>query len=101
MRNNELLFTPQAHLLLFGGYSFDRICRDHGVAHRLTKPAHPWTNGPTEHLNRTITEAPVQHGHFQTTDEPHEFLCAQWEKNPAILSVTRPSLFWDYTLVWS
>lgn len=24
---------------------FDRVCRAHGVKHRLTKPYHPWTNG--------------------------------------------------------
>jgi len=24
---------------------FDRICREHGIEHRLTKPNHPWTNG--------------------------------------------------------
>ena len=24
---------------------FDRVCREHGTRHRLTKPNHPWTNG--------------------------------------------------------
>jgi transposase InsO family protein len=28
---------------------FDRICREHGIEHRLTKPNHPWTNGQVEH----------------------------------------------------
>jgi transposase InsO family protein len=27
------------------GHIFDRVCREHGIEHRLTKPYHPWTNG--------------------------------------------------------
>ena len=81
------------------------------MAHRLTKPAHPWTNGPVERINRTIKEATVQRFHYQTTNElnghlqafllaynhakrlktlhgltPHEFVCAQWQKNPPIFT---------------
>jgi transposase InsO family protein len=81
------------------------------VAHRLSKPAHPWTNGPVERLNRTSKEATVQRFHYQTTNElnehlhafllaynhaqrlktlrgltPHEFVCAQWQKNPTIFT---------------
>jgi transposase InsO family protein len=26
-------------------HMLDRICREHGIEHRLTKPNHPWTNG--------------------------------------------------------
>ncbi len=26
-------------------HRFDRLCREHGIEHRLTKPNHPWTNG--------------------------------------------------------
>ena len=65
-------FTPQAHQFLPGGHRFDRICREYGVAHRLTKPAHPWTNGPVGRMNRTLKEATVQRHHYQTTDEPNE-----------------------------
>ena len=25
------------------GHPFDRVCREHGIEHRLTKPYHPWT----------------------------------------------------------
>jgi len=25
------------------GHPFDRVCREHGIEHRLTKPNHPWT----------------------------------------------------------
>jgi transposase InsO family protein len=35
------------------GHIFDRVCREHGIEHRLTKPYHPWTNGQAERMNRT------------------------------------------------
>ena len=102
---NYLIFTPQAHQLLPGGHHFDRICREYGVEHRLTNPAHLWTNSPVERRNRTIKEATVQRFHYQTRQEfnehlrtfllaqnhakqlktlppPHEFVCAQWQNNP-------------------
>ena len=28
-----------------GPHIFDRVCLEHGIEHRLTKPYHPWTNG--------------------------------------------------------
>jgi transposase-like protein len=111
LTDNGVQFTPQAHQWLPGGHSFDRICRQYGVEHRLTKPAHPWTNGPVERMNRTIKEATIQRFHYHTTQElnqpvqafllaynhakrlkalrgltPHEFVCAQWQKNPAIFT---------------
>ena len=27
----------------FRGHPFDRVCQEHGIEHRLTKPNHPWT----------------------------------------------------------
>ena len=85
---------------------FDRVCTEHGIEHRFTKPGHPWTNSPVERMNRTIKEATVQRYHYQTTAElnehlqtfllaynhakrlktlrgltPPEFVCAQWQKN--------------------
>ena len=75
------------------------VCR----VHHRAPPAHPWTNGQVERMNRTIKEATVQHDYYQTTDElnqhpqalllaynhakrlktlhgltPHEFVCTQW-----------------------
>src|SRR5215212_6261851 len=38
---------------IFGGHIFDRVCREHGITHKLTKPYHPWTNGQAERMNRT------------------------------------------------
>ena len=76
LTDNGVPFTPQAHPFLPGGHRFDRICREYGVAHRLTKPAHPWTNGPIERVNRTIEEATVQRSHCQMTQELNEHLQA-------------------------
>ena len=111
LTDNGVPFTPQPHQFLPGGHRFDRLCREYGVAHRLTKPAHPWTNGQVERMNRTLKEVTVQRYHDQTTDErnehlqafllaynhakrlktlhgltPHEFVCAQWQKNPTIFT---------------
>src|SRR3954467_4121367 len=33
------------------GHMFDRVCREHGIEHRLTKPYHPWTNGQAARMN--------------------------------------------------
>ena len=76
LTDNGVQFTPQPHQFLPGGHSFDRICREYGVEHRLTKPAHPWTNGQVERMNRTIKEATVQRFHYQSTDELNEHLQA-------------------------
>ena len=111
LTDNGVQFTPQPHQFLPGGHRFDRICREYGVEHRLTKPVHPWTNGQVERMNRTIKEATVKRFHYQTTAElnehlqafllaynhakrlktlrgltPHEFVCAQWQKNPTIFT---------------
>ena len=122
LTDNGVQFTPEPHQFLPGGHSFDRICREYGVEHRLTKPVHPWTNGQVERMNRTSKEATVQRFHYQTTDElnehrqafllaynhatrlktprgltPHEFVCAQRQKNRLSFPETRPTSRWDYT----
>jgi transposase InsO family protein len=111
LRDKGVPFTPQPHQFLPGGHGVDRICRAYGVEYRLTKPAHPWTNGQVERLNRTSKEATVQRFHYQTTDElnehlhaflladnhakrlktlpgltPHEVGWAQWQKTPTIFT---------------
>jgi transposase InsO family protein len=49
---------------LFGGHIFDRVCEEHGITHKLTKPYHPWTNGQAERMNRTVKEATVKVFHY-------------------------------------
>ena len=49
---------------IFGGHIFDRVCAEHGIEHRLTKPYHPWTNGQAERMNRTVKDATVKVFHY-------------------------------------
>jgi transposase InsO family protein len=55
-------------------------CWENGIAHRLTKTKHPWTNGQVERMNRTIKAATVQHYHYDRHTQPtahlHDFIKA-------------------------
>src|SRR4051812_44390456 len=42
------------------GHILDRVCREHGITHKLTRPYHPWTNGQAERMNRTIKDATIK-----------------------------------------
>jgi transposase InsO family protein len=53
---------------LFGGHIFDRVCNQHGIEHKLTKPYHPWTNGQAERMNRTVKDATVKAFHYPDLD---------------------------------
>ena len=111
LTDNGVQFTLQAPQWFAGGYRFDRVCRAFSVEHRRTKPAHPWTSGQVERLNRTLKEATVLRYHYETTEQlnehlqafllayhhtkrlktlrgltPHEFVCAQHQKNPPIFT---------------
>jgi transposase-like protein len=57
-------------------HMFDRVCREHGIEHRLTKPHHPWTNGQVERMNRTLKEATVRRYHYETHRQLREHLQA-------------------------
>lgn len=88
-------------------YAFDRVCEENGIAHRLTKVKHPWTNGQVERMNRTIMEAMVKRYHYDCHDQsrqhlgdfaaaynfrqrlktlkgltPYEAICKAWQNEP-------------------
>jgi transposase InsO family protein len=111
LTDNGVPFTLQPPQGFAGGHSFDRICRAFGGEHRLTNPAHPWTNGPVERFHRTRKEATVPRYHSPTTAQlneprhafllaynqakrlkrlrgltPHDYVCAQGQMNPAIFT---------------
>jgi hypothetical protein len=46
------------------GHIFDRVCREHGIEHRLTKPYHLWTNGQAERMNRIVKDATIKAFHY-------------------------------------
>jgi transposase InsO family protein len=48
---------------------FDRVCKDNGIEHRLTKVNHPWTNGQVERMNRTIKDATVKRYHYDSHEQ--------------------------------
>src|SRR5215213_9501066 len=49
-------------------HPFDRVCDEHGIEHRLTKPYHPWTNGQAERMNRTVKDATTKAFHCETAE---------------------------------
>ncbi len=107
LTDNGVQFTNRQQDLLAGVHSFDRVCREHNIEHRLTKPNHPWTNGQVERMNRTLKEATVKRYHHKTHQHlkehlhtflmaynfakrlktlkgltPFEFICTSWQKEP-------------------
>ena len=54
---------PEIEAIL-GGHVFDRVCDQHGIEHKLTKPYHPWTNGQAERMNRTVKDATIKAFHY-------------------------------------
>lgn len=48
------------------GHAFGRVCRQHGIVHKMTRPYHPWTNGQAERMHRTIKDATVRMFHYET-----------------------------------
>ena len=100
------------HTARWMGHIFDRVCRVHGVEHRLTKPYHPWTNGQAERMNRTVKEATIKAFHYPDLDAlrahvfafvraynfakhlkalrwrtPFQAVCDAWTKDPTIFKI--------------
>ena len=63
LTDNGIQFTTRALDARAFAHIFDRVCRENGIEHRLTKVRHPWTNGQVERMNRTIKEATVKRFH--------------------------------------
>jgi transposase InsO family protein len=97
---------------IFGGHIFDRVCVQHAIEHRLTKPYHPWTNGQAERMNRTIKDATTKAFHYPDLDAlkahvlafvtaynfakhlkalrwrtPFQAVCDAWARDPSIFSI--------------
>lgn len=54
---------------VFRAHAFELACARAGIDHRTTRPAHPWTNGQVERMNRTIKEATVRRCHYESHDQ--------------------------------
>jgi transposase-like protein len=108
LTDNGVAFTPNASTKWdLSRHIFDRVCDEHGIQHRLTKPYHPWTNGQAERMNRTIKDATTKTFHYpglQALKEhvlafvtaynfakhlkalrwrtPFQAICDAWDKDP-------------------
>jgi transposase-like protein len=107
LTDNGIQFTNRKRDLCAFHHSFDRVCHEYGIDHRLTKTNPPWTNGQVERMNRTLKEATVKQYHYQTHQHlkahlqaflmaynfakrlktlrgltPYEYLCQCWQKEP-------------------
>ena len=52
----------------FRCHGFVLACAHNGIAHRLTKPNHPWTNGQVGCMTRTIRDATVKRYHYDSRE---------------------------------
>ena len=66
LSDNGIQFTHRKRDRFAFEHIFDRLCKDNGIAQRLTQVTHPWTNGQVERMNRTIKEATVKRYHYDT-----------------------------------
>jgi hypothetical protein len=95
-----------------GPHIFDRICIEHRIEHRLTKPYHPWTNGQAERMNRTIKDATLKVFHYDDLQSlkahvlafvtaynfakhlkalksrtPFQLICEAWTKDSSVFKI--------------
>ncbi len=109
LTDNGIQFRNLPHHPKAGPHPVGQLCAEWGMEQRFTKPAHPWTNGQVERMNRTLKEATIKRFHYETTAQlnahlqtfllaynfakrlkrlkgltPYEFVCAEWRKNPSI-----------------
>ena len=109
LTDNGVQFTQLPHRRSPVAHRFDAVWAAHGIEHRCTQVAHPWTNGQVERFNRTLKEATMQPYHYQDAAElnahlqtflqaynggkrlkklhgqtPYEFMGTQFAQNPGI-----------------
>ncbi len=102
---------PQTEAI-FGGHIFDRVCKEHGITHKLTKPYHPWTNGQAERMNRTVKDATIKAFHYPDLEAlkahvlafvracnfakhlkalrwrtPFQAICDAWQADPSVFKI--------------
>lgn len=107
LTDNGIQFAKREGTEAYWHIPFDRVCKAHGIEHRLTRICHPWTNGQVERMNRTIKEATVKRYYYEAHDQlkahlqsflmaynfarrlktlkgltPYEFICAHCETEP-------------------
>lgn len=107
LTDNGVQFTNRKRDVYAFTHIFDRVCAEHEIEHRLTKPYHPWTNGQVEKMNRTIKDAAVKRFHYDSHEQlqshlgdfvnaynfarrlktlrgltPYEFICKAWTDEP-------------------
>ncbi|WAW10304.1 IS481 family transposase [Oxalobacter vibrioformis] len=107
LTDNGIQFTNREKDRFAFEHIFDRVCRENGIEHRLTKVKHPWTNGQVERMNRTVKQATVNRYHYDDHKQfenylqnfmnaynfarrlkslkgltPYEFICKIWTTQP-------------------
>jgi transposase-like protein len=115
LTDNGVQFTNLQHQKYALPHIFGRVCEEHNIDHRRTQPAHPWTNGQVERMNKTIKEATVKRYHYNSHEQlrehlktfidaynfakrlktlkgltPYEFIIKTWQNEPQLF-VSDPS----------
>lgn len=70
-----------------GRHAFDRVCAAHAIAHKLTRPFSPQTNGMAERFNRRLADALRSQPNLATNAGKNRFH-SQAERETFILKVT-------------
>jgi transposase InsO family protein len=113
LTDNGVAFAPNASTRWdLSRHIFDRVCDEHGIEHKLTKPYHPWTNGQAERMNRTVKEATIKAFHYPGLEAlkahvlafvtaynfgkhlkalrwrtPFQAICDAWTKDPSAFKI--------------
>ena len=74
LTDNGIQFTNRKQDKHAFMHIFDRVRAEHDINHRLTKLAHPWTNGQVQRMNRTLKEATVKRYHYESHEKLKEHL---------------------------